>query len=288
MNLKPVYLKTHSFSILLCLLSYGISQGQEIMKTGGTTNSTFLFGSTAYARKSQMLYAPADLVNEQSGTINRIYFKYGTTGLQTQNLTHLRIKMGLTDITTYGTNPDFLTDLQSVMHREEYSIPWGTANTWFSIDLDTTFQYDAEKTLIVQVSFAESTLQNWGTNGTSNNVRKKVIAPDTAATSGSLTSTTWQDFGFDLGTISGVWHQVFSQEPFLYPNPGNGLIRLNSNKFKIADIQKIKILEATGRIIYTANSLQENQLDISHLPNGLYYFEMQGPDDLLRQKYIKE
>lgn len=70
----------------------------------------------------------------------------------------------------------------------------------------------------------------------------------------------------------------------LYPNPNNGSFiikgQVNSNKVMI-----LQILNATGQLVYEARTLPKNkelyeQVDVQHLPGGLYMLRMNSKDNI--------
>lgn len=257
------------FALLALLFE---ASAQQIVKSGGTSNSTFLFGNTGYARKTQLLYPASVLSNVRSGKIVRLYFKYGSTGTtNNQTLSHFRIKLGQTLDEDFpsGTAP-FYTDLISVKHDTSFVIPSGTSGNWFPIDLDSSFAYDSTQTLIVQVSFSASQVANWGTNGTNNTGPKKIISPDTAATVGDGTSSTWQDMGFDLlVTSTKETIRVATAAPF--PNPATDFLHLPDWK----PGQVCILSDVQGRT-QTLIPDPDGRLDIRHLQSGVYDVRIKG------------
>jgi len=257
----------------IVLTSATYSHAQQIFKGGGTSNSTFLFGYTSYAAKSQCIFLPADLTNLRSGNMTRLYWRYGSTGNTTpQTLTYFTIKIGQTTATGYTAN-NFFTGLQEVMFDSSYTIPAGTTGNWFSIDLDTTFAYDSTKTLIVQLTFPQSAVNNWGTYGTTNTPTKKIISPDTAAVTGDPSSGTWQDFGFDLQTPTGIQTVFNTNSVFDFlvsPNPANHEIRLQPLSTSKENME-LSIANQLGQQVYKNTiSFSEQTIDISYLSKGIY------------------
>ena len=72
-------------------------------------------------------------------------------------------------------------------------------------------------------------MDSWGTLGSSNTPTKKIISPDTLAPVGDPSSGTWQDFGFDVATPSGVKSFIAGTHDFdftLAPNPAHNNIQV--------------------------------------------------------------
>ena len=277
------------FLIVFFLISAG-TMAQQITKSTGTSNSTFLWGSTDYARKTQLLYTPAALSNEQNGKISRIYFRYGTTGTNNpQVLGNLKIKLGQTINTTFNGSA-FYPDLTTVLDSASYTIPAKEASDWFSIPVDTIFSYDATKTLIVQVSFQTSSVPNWGTLGTSNTPVRKIISDDTAATTGDGTSSTWQDFGFDvLGEVtSGSPAIVAQNELVLFPNPANDKIYFTFAG-KHQNPLQFSVYNSKGQAVLKGTSEQKTTgINISTLAPACYWLEVTETGKKQRSPFIKQ
>lgn len=266
-------MKKYLLSIAALFIIY-FASAQQVYKGLGTSNSTFLFGYTSYAAKSQCIFLPSDFVNLRSGNITRIYYRYGSTGItMAQELTRFQISMAQTTATGY-TNSTFFTGLNQVFYDSLYTIPAGVTGDWFSIELDSTFAYDSTQTLIVQLIFPESLHDNWGTYGTSNNPVKKLISPDTLAVTGSGTSATWQDFGFDLQTSTGI--QTFfntsnSLDLDVINNPVtttlNLMPRLPQNQNAMLEISN-----AIGRkVLSNKVSSKLQTIDVSTFAKGIYF-----------------
>jgi hypothetical protein len=279
------------FSVLLFLSLYCVQSAicQQILKSGGSSNSTFLFGSVAYARKTQCIYPASVLANETNGTIKRLYFKYGSTGATSnQQLTDFKVKLGLTsDLSIPGTT--FYTDLSTVLDTASYTIPGGNAGDWFAIDVDSSFSYDASRSLIVEVSFSDSDIQNWGTYGTNNTPPRKLNSPDVDATTGSNTSSTWQDMGFDLTTITGLSPQIsFENGISISPNPtiDNLTISLKDHNFQPA---RFAIISSDGRQVAQGDVLENRmEIDVRSLPAGQYTAEVLQGSKRFYESFVKK
>ena len=284
-------LKIPKISFILVLLVIFNSQivAQTAFKSGGTFNSSFLLGNTTYAKKSQLLFSPADLTNEVSGQINKIYFRYGQGGVaNNQTLTNFKIKLGHTEITEYVAPFLFISNLKTVLDSTSYTIPAGSSGSWFSLKLDSLFNYDANKTLVVELSFETSTIAIWGTFGTNNSPVKKLISPRLADTLGDPEATTWQDFGFDISTTD-VDKKMYSDSDFeLYPNPVSDFIHYGFGDSPTEELHKVLIFNIAGKKELQAVWNQENQLDVSQLRSGIYFIEFSQNGVPKRKRFIKK
>jgi hypothetical protein len=278
-------MKKNLLFFILCLFNYALVNAQQVFKGPGTSNSTFLFGYTSYAAKSQCIFWPSDFTNLTDGDIIRVYYHYGS-GTGDQVLTRFSIEMGQTIDNSYTAN-NFFTGLTPVFYRNSYTIPQGVSGNWFSIDLDTPFTYDSTKTLIVQLIFPESAIDSWGTLGTSNTPVKKIISPDTLATIGDPSSGTWQDFGFDIATPAGTKTFLSNQAGFdfmISPNPASNKIDIKSvNTF--SNQFQLSITNSLGQIIFTKqlNSNSES-IDLTSFQSGIYFVQLQEQNGNIKSK----
>lgn len=167
--------------------------------SSGTSNSSFLFGSTS-AQKTQLIYLPGDFNGSLSGDISKIYFMYGST--TSPEYTNLVISLGQTTETAFA-GTDFFTGLTEVLNEATYTIPAGVAGEWFSIALTTNFTFDATQTLIVEVKWDSNTETGFTTRYGSQS-GQKVYASDPTATSGTASST-WQNFGYDIQVANNMF-----------------------------------------------------------------------------------
>ena len=67
-----------------------------------------------------------------------------------------------------------------------------------------------------------------------------------------------------------------------YPNPTNGVIRIKSSQH----ISSIDVLNSIGQV--AAHFVSTNSIDISHLPNGLYFIKAHSKNDLGVKQPIKK
>jgi hypothetical protein len=72
----------------------------------------------------------------------------------------------------------------------------------------------------------------------------------------------------------------------VYPNPANDKLFIQTNGISIL---KIELVDFTGKLVYTSNSLnQNNGIDISGLANGIYFVKAYTANRILTTKVIKK
>jgi len=83
-----------------------------------------------------------------------------------------------------------------------------------------------------------------------------------------------------------VFDQNYSTEFLLYPNPSPGLIMLKSEN----PIQRFTVFDALGKLVHQENTQYQTQvqLDLSHLPKGLYLVQVEGDGVMGSKKVVLE
>jgi len=83
-------------------------------------------------------------------------------------------------------------------------------------------------------------------------------------------------------TLSVAEHDNPDFSIIIYPNPAGNLLFLNSNSI---EIEKIKIFNSLGQVIYTSefNSI----IDISNLKTGLYYINLISSNGVITKQFLK-
>ena len=276
-------MRTFSFPRLLtaaALLAFPFaSTGQiapQIAKVSATRSfSAFLLGSDA-ARKTQLLYQPAELPGAPAGPIHRVYFMHAGTGA-TVTLSNLRLTLGQTANTAFVPATRFYAGQTTVLAKASYTIAPGTAGGWFGLDLDTTFAYDPARTLIVGVSFTASANQAFGTFGDntfggSPGVGRKLYAATDTATVGLAGSAAWQHFGFD-NRLLGTAADPLAGPLLLFPIPAADHLTVVLPEATAPAI--LTLTDALGRVVRhhdaPAAALRVGHvLDVRTLPAGAY------------------
>jgi hypothetical protein len=86
--------------------------------------------------------------------------------------------------------------------------------------------------------------------------------------------------------VSGI-NEITNQNDFIiYPNPASSTIIIESSKYQV---QSIRIMDVLGQEIYylqTANN--KTEVDISHLPSGIYILQVQSKSGVVSKKFVKE
>lgn len=145
----------HIFLVLMALTSFSIAQTPQYYNynTSGTSSNSFPFNIAA-GKKVQLLYLPGDF-NQPApapvGRITSIYFRISDTyPLGPWTYTDLTIKMGQTEITSFTSGEFYTGTLDTVYYKASISLS-GTAGQWMIIPLDTSYVYDPEKSLIIDI-----------------------------------------------------------------------------------------------------------------------------------------
>lgn len=260
-----------TLALVFCLVP--MTRSQEVQKCCGTSSSTFLLGSTNYARHTQCLYAPDELTGATPGHITRIYYRYGVSGIANGNtLGDIRIAMVQTTATSFS-NVTFLTGLQTVLDQPELTIEPGSSGDWFSIDLDTPFEFDPSRSLVVDIRFETSANTSFGTMSVTNMNGRKIMWSNTTDPSGEAWDTL-QDLGFDL--LSTGVGQAHPAVVSLFPNPTPGRAELELSA-PLPGHAFYTVSDVTGRAVadgkVPAGSIRI-PVDVEALPAGTYVLQL--------------
>ena len=122
--------------------------------------------------------------------------------------------------------------------------------------------------------------------------RIKLTADGNTIIIGGLTYV-YQDIGteegyakvFDLSNLELSIEDYESNKITLYPNPVQST--LNINNISNSDITSISIYDVLGRLVLTQTEAF-NQVDVSHLSNGLLFVKLGTEKGMLTKKIIKE
>ena len=278
----------YTLPLLLLLLPVAMF-AQQVQKCCGASNSTFLLGNLTYAKHTQSLYLPGDLSNAQDGTINTLYFRYGSTGEDLGvTLSNVMIRMALVAQTTFTGGNAFFTDLDTVLMVPELTIAPGIEGDWFSFPIGVPFQYNANRTLVLDIWYTDSTTPNFGTLGTTNNGRK-LYANDLSLPTGSTSSGTWQDFGFDVGAPTAIAEpplDVLSMVPM--PGYTEWMMTWTAGSVSGGTMQ---LSDASGRLLRAEKVRADGSsflLDMTAFATGVYVVQLRTSEGVVRsQRFLK-
>jgi hypothetical protein len=87
-----------------------------------------------------------------------------------------------------------------------------------------------------------------------------------------------------VGVITDVRKNI-KDEIQIYPNPTTGLVFINAGK----SVERLSVVNITGSEVAHMENLGENALiDLSSLPNGLYFFILEIEGQRMTYKEIKQ
>ncbi len=105
----------------------------------------------------------------------------------------------------------------------------------------------------------------------------------------SVLNTTGRRFDMFLASLNGISTGLGNIEIgdafIIYPNPGNGIIKLENNNFG----HTINIFDIQGKLVYSKTNLPQNsaiEINISFLPSGIYLAKLKSPDKVFSKKII--
>lgn len=92
--------------------------------------------------------------------------------------------------------------------------------------------------------------------------------------------------GYEYGTYdfqTGIT-EIKNTDVSIYPNPANERIHIVQRE---TIYQSVQIFNTLGEVVYGQNQIQQDQqLDVSTLPSGIYFISLRGPNGFLEKKLI--
>jgi len=83
--------------------------------------------------------------------------------------------------------------------------------------------------------------------------------------------------------INAVDDTVSGDDFQLFPNPITGILTIKTE----IDIQQIRLIDLAGRILRAYSNINENRIDMTILPAGIYFVEMETSEGIWTEKVIK-
>ena len=87
----------------------------------------------------------------------------------------------------------------------------------------------------------------------------------------------------DLDSIVGIDQNVSENSIQVYPNPTNSIITIDTEM----NIRSVRILDLTGKII-TSNSQSSKTINVTDLPSGIFFLEIETEEGSFTKKFIKQ
>ena len=116
----------------------------------GSCNAIPLRPITTSWQKAQFVFAPNMFSGSYAGNITRIYFQRCDNTYTGGTYSNFKVSLGQSSSSSISPN-SFHSPMTTCLSSSSYTIPNGTINTWFAIDLTTPFYYDPTQTLFVEL-----------------------------------------------------------------------------------------------------------------------------------------
>ena len=132
----------------------------------------------------------------------------------------------------------------------------------------------------------------WFSNVEIDYIGGKITSTNTTATTTDFTVKTWHSnpnyklggtMTFDYEGV-GVVENVIATNIAVYPNPTTGKLKIESGELII---ETIEIFDITGQVIKIYNSLTNNIIEISELPNAMYFITFHSEGQKITKKLVK-
>ncbi len=96
----------------------------------------------------------------------------------------------------------------------------------------------------------------------------------------------YYDFYVDTSHAGISQSKRISTKLKLYPNPAKNIINFNSSEF--SGIKSIIIYNNIGEIVFRNNEINDNEIDISGFPKGIYLIQFDFGDNTITKKFTKQ
>lgn len=134
-------------------------------------------------------------------------------------------------------------------------------------------------TLLRKISVMYGTM-DWGTSSGSNadNSQWVVWAQD------SITN-----LGFPSPTATGINNPEIADKISLYPNPNNGMFRINTNDIFMGSV-RVRVMDVTGRLVYDKvfSNASNISVDIRNMSSSIYFLALNDEHHSVVKKFIKK
>lgn len=165
--------------------------------TGG---NSFPLNSTS-SNKVQWIYGPGVFNSAGttgtpagSGSIQKIYFRIGSTASSTATYSDFTISLAQNAGTsTTFSSSTYLTGLTQCFYQSSFTTTGATTNSWYAVTLQTPFSYDPSKSLIFELKVSAGTGNTVAQGGTGN---QRIYGAFTS--SSGTAGTGLVDFGFEM------------------------------------------------------------------------------------------
>jgi hypothetical protein len=178
-----------------------------------------------------------------------------------------------------------------------FTFAWGNSTNNTSYSLNITPQSGSLNIPIIQVSNLTNTtyetdysqLDDWAkkagvAQGDSINLKWAVKAYESS--NDSLLSDSLNFMLVRYKKPSGINENINSKNSInIYPNPSNGKLTINSNQ----DIANINVFDITGKAVHNkefTNKLNQTEIDLSALNNGIYFIAVQSSNGEISKSKI--
>ena len=101
-------------------------------------------------------------------------------------------------------------------------------------------------------------------------------------------SSTWvisQTYQYYYSTLNTGIETITNGKLRIYPNPVRDELRIENGEWRI---EKVEILDLTGKIILNSQLSILHSVNVSALPQGIYIVKLKTDKGIVTEKFIKE
>ncbi len=274
----------HGKHSLLLIILFNLSSlvNAQSFYNGSTGTSYSANPLSSTSNKVQWIYGPSLFKSAGTsgtaapkGTITKVYFRLGNTVSSSASYSNFTISLGQNQgtSTTWGSTT-FSTGLTTVYSKSSFTMSGATANSWYSIALNTPFYYDPSQSLVFELKVSSGTGNLVAQTTTGGNQRNYGASTATAGT----VATGLVDFGFDilaasqvdvsaLGLTNGLNNTCgVNSDPIFVQIKNNGVVDIASGQ----NIPVTTVVSGAGNATFNKffnKALQVGVTDTIHMGN---------------------
>lgn len=194
----------------------------------------------------------------------------------------------------YGYFPDMMGSVEiGETYTASFTLGYGNMVVSMWMDLNGDMQYDESELMITDFDATEagttysvdiSIPANAQAGSTHLRIAANFMAPSSPDPCATFGFGEWEDYPVQIENNVGVSEQS-KNEIKIFPNPSNTFVTITSSDI----IKRYQIINPAGQIILENNeNRNENIINISHYPIGVYYIKIFTIDQIITKKLVIE
>ncbi len=93
---------------------------------------------------------------------------------------------------------------------------------------------------------------------------------------------------FEIFMSTSVYNTELNEQVSIYPNPTTGKLWIENKLNASKEMEEILIYDLRGALMFRSSNMQDDWIDMSNFPSGLYLIQINFGEEFLRKKIVKE